>query len=119
MAHRQRRPTDVVAHFRGQPQQPDVVGHRRSILADRLGDLLLGQAELVGEPAVGVRLFDRIEVLALDVLDERGRQQPSSGMSRTTTGTFSSPARCDGTPAALAGDDLVAVLRLAGRRSAG
>ena len=37
----------------------------------RVGELLLGEPELVDQLAVGVRRLDRIEVLALEVLDER------------------------------------------------
>ena len=76
VAHRQRARRDVRAHLLRQPQQPHVVRDRRSILADRVGDLLLRQMELVGEPAIRVRLLDRIQILALDVLDERHGEQP-------------------------------------------
>ena len=76
VAHRQRARREVGAHFLGQPQQPDVIGDRRSILADGVGDLLLREVEIVHEPAIGVRFLDRIQVFALDVLDERDRQQP-------------------------------------------
>jgi hypothetical protein len=79
MAHRQRPAADVLAYFGRKPQQPDVVRDRRPILADRLGDLFLGQAEFVAEPSVGVRLFNRIEIFPLDVLDERGGKQPIVG----------------------------------------
>ncbi len=96
MSHRERTRRQVLADLVGQPQQPDVVGNRRSILPDRLGDLFLGQAEIVGEAAVCLRFLDGIEILALDVLDRAlPRRSRSSGMSRTTTGTFSRPARCD------------------------
>ena len=94
MAHRERARRDVRAHFLRQAQQAHVVGDRRAILPDRGGDLLLRQLEFVGEPPVGRRFFDRIEILALDVLDQRDGEQRSSGMSRTTTGTLSRPARC-------------------------
>ena len=58
----------------GQPQQPDIVGNRRAILPDRLRDLFLGQTEIVGEAAVGRGLLDGIEILALNVLDQRRRE---------------------------------------------
>ena len=79
----------------GQLQQPDVVGDRRAVLADGVGDLLLRQVELVGEPPVGERLFDRVEVLALDVLDERDREQPARRARRARRpAPCRRPARC-------------------------
>ena len=37
----------------------------------RVGDLLMGEPELVDQPPEAMRRLDRIEVLALQVLDER------------------------------------------------
>lgn len=54
----------------GQGKQAHGIGDGRAVAADGAGDLLLGHAELVGQAAVGARLLDRVEVFALDVLDE-------------------------------------------------
>ena len=59
----------------GSLQQPHEVRDRRAILADRRGDVFLLQVEFVGEAAVGERLFDRVQVLALDVFDQRHLEQ--------------------------------------------
>ena len=40
-------------------------------LVDHPRDLGLGQPLALGEPLVGPRLLDRIEILALEVLDQR------------------------------------------------
>ena len=40
-------------------------------LADDLGDVVLRVIELVGERLIAARLFQRIEIAALDVLDDR------------------------------------------------
>ena len=103
----------MIADLLGQPQQPHVVGDRRPILADRFGDLFLGQAELVAEAAIGVRFFDRIQILALDVLDERRGQQLVVGNVADDDRHLEEAGALRRAPAALAGDDLVAVLRLA------
>ena len=51
-------------------EQPERVGDGRPGPPDPLGDLVLGEPELVDQLAVGERLLDRVEVGALDVLDE-------------------------------------------------
>ena len=40
-------------------------------LADDLGDVFLGAFELIGERVIALRLLDRVEILALHVLDDR------------------------------------------------
>ena len=76
VAHRERAGGDVAAHFFGEFQQPQVVGDRRAILADLRGDVVLLQMKFVGEPLIGGRGFHRVEILALDVLDQRHLEQP-------------------------------------------
>ena len=93
--HRQAARRDLGPHFVGQLEQPQEVGDRRAILADGGRDVFLLQVELVGEPAVGERLFDRVQVLALDVFDQRHLEQRlllPAATSRTTIGTRSRPA---------------------------
>ena len=64
----------------------------------RVGDLLLRELELVGQAAVAERLLDRVQILALQVLDQRHLEQlrlpGRAATSLTTTGTLSSPACC-------------------------
>ena len=85
------------------------LGDRRARLADDLRDLLVRVAEFLLQHVEAFRLFERRQVLALDVLDQRdlelllvvdveldGRDLVESGQRR-------------GAEAALAGDDLVAV----------
>src|SRR3546814_6197747 len=40
-------------------------------LADQLRERFLIMAEILDQPAIGARLFDRVEVLTLDILDQR------------------------------------------------
>ena len=88
------------------------VGDRGTRLADAIGDLLLGQAELVDQLAVGEGLVDRIEVGPLDVLHERDlelvavRQLADQRRDPVETG------QAGGADATLPGDQLVAVERL-------
>ncbi len=54
-----------------QADQAQQVGNGRARLADRFRDLLLGQLELLLQALQGSGFLDRVEVLALDVLDQR------------------------------------------------
>jgi hypothetical protein len=82
---------------------------RRAILADGARDVLLLQVKFVGEPPVGEGLFNRVEVLALDVLDQ-GHLQERSFLSRRdiTDGDrhAQQAGELGGAPAPFAGDDL-------------
>jgi hypothetical protein len=71
VAHRQPAIFDHGADAVGQLEQADRVGHRRAILADPVGDLVGGQRELLDQPLVGQGLLDRVQVGALEVLDQR------------------------------------------------
>ena len=52
-------------------EQPERVRDGRARPADATGDLFVGEPELVDEPAEALGRFDRVEVLALQVLDQR------------------------------------------------
>ena len=95
-----------------QAEEPQQVGHRAAVFPDRGGDLLLGQPELVGEPLIAEALFHGIEVLALDVLDERELELLLRRVLRNVAhddGHFEQTGPLRGAPPALAGDDAVAV----------
>ena len=52
-------------------EQPQTVGDAAPIAPDALGKLLLGPPELREQSLVGLGLFHRIQIFALDVFDER------------------------------------------------
>ena len=56
-------------------QQAHVVGDRRAILADGGRNRFLRHLEFVGQPPVRLRFFDRIQIFALDVFDQRDFEQ--------------------------------------------
>ena len=62
---------DAVLDRRGEVEQAKRVGDGRAGPPDARGDLLVGEPEFVDQPAEAVRRLDRVEVLALEVLDER------------------------------------------------
>ena len=71
MAGRQRAVDQHVADHVRQLEQPQRVGDMAAALADDLAEIGLRIVVLVDQLLVAQRLFDRIEVGALDVLDDR------------------------------------------------
>ncbi len=112
MPHRELAGREKLLHAVGQLEQPQEVRHRRPLLADTLRDLLLRQSELFVELVIGVRLFDRVQVLTLDVLDERDLERvPFAHHLLHDDGNRGQSSLQRGAEAALAGDELVAVAR--------
>ena len=70
VAARQRSVDDVLLDRFVKVEQAERVRDRRSSPTDSRGDVLLGQPELVDQLPEGERLFDRVQVFALEVLDE-------------------------------------------------
>src|SRR5712692_5133150 len=58
-----------------EPEQTQEIRDRRSLLADTPGNLFLGQAELVMKLVIGPGFLNRVEILALDILDESDLQR--------------------------------------------
>ena len=54
----------------GQPEEPEGVRNRGTVLPKAPGQLLLSPAEFGQEPLVGLCCFHRIEILAKEILDE-------------------------------------------------
>ena len=58
---------------------------------------------------IGLRLFDRVQILALDILDQRDLKRLGIVELADDDGNLVEPGALRGTPAALAGDDLIAL----------
>ena len=108
-----RRPSATAAWTLGcELEQAERVGDGRSRATDPLGEVVLGEPELLDELAVGVGGLDRVEVLALEVLDERELELLAIGQLAHDRRDPLEAGRLRGAQAALAGDELVAVDRL-------
>ena len=86
-----------------------MVRDRRAVLADGRGDVFLLQVEFVGEPPVGERFVDRVQIFALDVFDQRHLEQRLLLPGRDVADDdrhAQQAGESGGAPAALAGDDL-------------
>ena len=99
--------THELEHGLRQRQEPQQVGDVAPALAESLGQPLLGVAEAVHQLAIALRLLERVEVGALDVLDDGELQHlgvvevSEDRRQRVDAGELRRP------PAPLAGDDLV------------
>ena len=75
-------------------EQAQGVGDRRAALADPLGDLLLGELEVLDQLLVGRGLLERVEVLAVEVLDQRLLERRRRRRRRARSpGSSARPAR--------------------------
>ena len=61
-------------HLLMQIEQSHRVGDRGPASADFLRDLFLTHSKFIGKPGVTLRFFDRIEISALQILDQRDLQ---------------------------------------------
>ncbi len=100
---------NIGLHRFRQFQQPQRVGDIAAALADDLRNLVLAVAEFVHQRAIAFRLFERIEIGALDVLDDRELQRLGVGRFDDDDGHFVQAGALRRAPAAFAGDDLVSV----------
>ena len=71
MAHAERAVDDLGLYRVWKIEQSQQVGDMTARLVDDLAKRLLGVVELVGQPLIGLRLLDGVEILPLDILDQR------------------------------------------------
>ena len=90
-----------------EPEQADAVRDGAAALAYDVGDFFLGTAAHRHEGAVGLGLLDRIEVLALDVLDQSYLEALLRREGADDDGHFGEARHARGPVAALAGHDEV------------
>ena len=93
-------------------EQAEGVRDRRSGPPDARRDLVLAEAELVDQLAVRFRGLERIEILALEVLDEGELELVAVGELADDRGDAFETGRLRSPEPALPGDELVAVDRL-------
>jgi hypothetical protein len=93
----------------GELEQAQQVGGGRARAPDGVGGLLVGHAELVDEALDAAGFFERVEVFALDVLDQRHGQRGLVRDLAHQAGHAAQAGQLGGAPAAFAGDDLVAL----------
>ena len=97
----------VVLHLGCEFQKAHGIGYGRAAFADASADLFLGETEFLGKPRVGGGLFDGIEPLALEILDEGQFQDLLIACLADDDGGFCQADLERGTQAAFASDQLV------------
>ena len=108
MAHAQVARGDLLLYLAGEAEDAQKVRDRGAFLAHPLGEVLLGELEFVLEPLVRLGCFERVQVLALDVLDERHLQELALGRFLHDGRNGLEPGEPCRAPPALACDQAVA-----------
>ena len=98
---------DQRAHLGAKPQQAQRVRDRRARLADARRDVLLRHVIAVHQLFVALGLLQRVEVLALQILDERQLRRLAVVRLDDDGGNLGQAREPRGAPAALARDDLI------------
>jgi hypothetical protein len=98
--------------FVGKVHKPEQIADRSAGAADGVGGFLMGQAKFFDQAREGARLFQRIQVLALYVLNQRHRNGRVVRHIADDRRDIREAGLLRGAPAPLAGDNFVA-LRLA------
>ncbi len=106
MARGQRAFRNHFLHRRREREQSQGVRDGGSVLPYPLADLLLGQSELLDELPVAVRLLQRSEILALQVLHQRDHQHLLVGQLAHDDRRGLTLQPFQGSPPTLAGHDL-------------
>src|SRR2546425_5588593 len=107
VAHREAAVADVNLEVRRQLEQPQSVGHHRSALADFGRRFLLPELELFDQLRVTVRLFNRIQVFTLQVLDQRQLEHRAVIRLAHDDRRFRQTKHLRGSPAPFSGDQLI------------
>jgi hypothetical protein len=94
-------------HRRHQVQKAQQVGHCHSRFADGIRHLLLRQFKLFLQAQQRVGFLERVEILALDVLDQRHRDRAVIGDIFDDDRDAVETCHLAGTPTPFTGDDLV------------
>lgn len=93
-------------HRLGELQQTQQVRRSGTRPADRIGGLLVGHAELVDQTLQASCFFERVEILALDVLDQAHCERCLIGNITYQHRDRVEAGQLRRTPAPLAGNDL-------------
>jgi len=97
-------------HGGASTQQTEGLGDGNAMLAETVRDLLVREPELLDQPAQAARLFDRVEVGALQVFDEAEHELSIvAGVAAHHRRHRLKTGEPRGAPPALAGDQLISV----------
>ena len=98
---------DALLDGRRQVQQPERVADVRAGAADLAREFLVGSAEVIEQLLVGRRLFERVELLPVQVLDQRFPEHVVVLRLLDDGADLAQPGPLGGAPPPLAHDELV------------
>ena len=76
-------------------------------LVDQLGQHVLGMAEVADQPLIRLGFLDRVQILALDIFDQRDLERGGVVEVAHDNRDFMETRALGGAPAALTGNDLI------------
>ena len=106
MAGIERPRVEQLPHLARQAEETQRVRHRGAVAAHLARDLFLGEPQLLLQAMEGLGLFERAQLLALDVLDQGQLEQAVVGHVTHDDRDRGQACLLGGAPAPLAGDDL-------------
>ena len=109
MAHGQRAFDHARLNFGRKVKQSQQVGDMAPRFVNGLGQRFLRMTELVEQPLIGLRFLDRVEILPLDILQQRDLQRLAVAIVADDDGDFVQPRALRRAPAAFASHDLIIV----------
>ena len=98
---------DVILNVRMELENPEEVGDRGAIFSDLHRSFFLGEIEILDELAVAESFLDRVEILALEILDEGEFENFAIIGFADEDGKFGEAGDLGGAPAAFAGDQFI------------
>ena len=110
MAHGEALLGDEELYMLGQAEEAKHIGDGAALFAGAFADLIVAEVQFAAEAFEGVGDFNRVEVFALDVLDEGNFEEAVVGEVLDDDGYFGEASESGGTPAAFARDELIAVI---------
>jgi hypothetical protein len=99
---------DHLRHFRREFQQAQQIAHCGARTTDRIGGLLMRDTELRDQPLQCACFLERIQILALDVFDQRHRNRRIVRHLADDGGDAGQSRDLRSAPATFAGDDFIA-----------
>ena len=109
VTHRNAVLREPALHLRREVQQAHAIGHGCATLANLLCDVFLPQSKFASQPRKGPGFLDRVQILALQILDEREFEDILVGRFAHNDRRFGESDALRRAPAAFARDDFEAV----------
>jgi len=97
---------EMPENFLGKAQEPEGVGDGDAAFADAGGDIFLAEVELVDQLLVALGFLDGVEVLPLEILDQREFERGGVVGFADEDGDLGEAGELGGAPAAFAGNQL-------------